>query len=149
MRSGSNFYASNAGSSSLSGYHDGGSGTLTALGNTATDADTVDAAVSSDIRFLYAQTGAHGVVDAFRIGSDGSLTQVGAVTVPGAVGGEGIVAGSPPTHPAGLTRRGPGRMYAPLNRTQRRRIRHPSTAPRRQVPRHALESQGYARDRAW
>ena len=93
MRSGSNFYASNAGSGSLSGYHDGGSGTLTALGNTATDAGTVDAAVSSDNRFLYAQTGANGIVDAFRIGSNGALVQIGAVTVPDAVGGEGIVAG--------------------------------------------------------
>jgi 6-phosphogluconolactonase (cycloisomerase 2 family) len=93
VRSGSNFYASNAGSASLSGYHDGGSGTLTALGNTGTDGGTVDAAVSSDGQFLYAQTGADGIVDAFRIGSDGSLARVGAVTVPGAVGGEGIVAG--------------------------------------------------------
>jgi 6-phosphogluconolactonase (cycloisomerase 2 family) len=93
VRSGSNFYASNAGSGSLSGYHDGGSGTLTALGNTATDAGTVDAAVSSDNRFLYAQTGANGIVDAFRIGSNGALVQIGAVTVPDAVGGEGIVAG--------------------------------------------------------
>jgi hypothetical protein len=31
-------------------------------------------------------------VDAFRIGADGALTQVGSLTVPGAVGGEGIVA---------------------------------------------------------
>jgi 6-phosphogluconolactonase (cycloisomerase 2 family) len=93
VRSGSNFYASNAGSGSLSGYHDGGSGTLTALGNTATDAGTVDAAVSSDNRFLYAQTGANGIVDAFRIGSNGALVQIGAVTVPDAVGGEGILAG--------------------------------------------------------
>ena len=93
VRSGSDFYASNAGSGSLSGYHDGGNGALAALGNTATDAGTVDAAVSSDGRYLYAQTGANGIVDTFRIGSDGSLSQVGAVTVPGAVGGQGIVAG--------------------------------------------------------
>jgi Lactonase, 7-bladed beta-propeller len=92
VRSGSSFYASNAGSASLSGYHDDGTGTLTSLGNTSTDPGTVDAAVSSDSRFLYAQTGAGGIVDAFRIGSGGSLTQIGAVTVPGAVGGEGIVA---------------------------------------------------------
>ncbi len=93
VRSGSTFYASNAGSGNLSGYHDGGNGTLTALGTTATDAGTVDAAVSFDGRFLYAQTGANGIVDAFRIHSDGSLSQIGAVTVPGAVGGQGIVAG--------------------------------------------------------
>jgi len=91
--SGSSFYASNAGSASLSGYHDGGDGTLTALGNTATDAGTVDAAASSDGRYLYAQAGANGVVDEYRIGSDGALTPIGSVTVPGAAGGEGIVAG--------------------------------------------------------
>ena len=93
MRNGSDFYASNAGSGSLSAYHDGGNGALAALGNTATDGGTVDAAVSSDGRYLYAQTGANGIVDTFRIGSDGSLSKVGAVTVPGAVGGQGIVAG--------------------------------------------------------
>jgi len=53
--SGSTFYTSNAGSASLSGYRDGGDGTLTALGNTATDAGTVDAAASSDGRYLYVQ----------------------------------------------------------------------------------------------
>jgi 6-phosphogluconolactonase (cycloisomerase 2 family) len=93
VRSESNFYASNAGSASLSGYHDDGSGTLTALGTTATDAGTVDAAVSFDGRYLYVQTGANGIVDAYRIRSDGSLSRIGAVTVPGAIGGEGIVAG--------------------------------------------------------
>jgi 6-phosphogluconolactonase (cycloisomerase 2 family) len=93
VRNGSSFYVSNAGSASLSGYGDNGTGTLTALGNTGTDPGTVDAAVSSDGRFLYVQTGANGIVDAFHIGTGGSLTRVGAVTVPGAVGGEGIVAG--------------------------------------------------------
>jgi 6-phosphogluconolactonase (cycloisomerase 2 family) len=92
VRSGSSFYASNTGSASLSGYHDDGTGTLSALGNTSTDPGTVDAAVSSDNRYLYAQTGAAGIVDAFRIGAGGSLTQVGAIVVPGAIGGEGIVA---------------------------------------------------------
>jgi hypothetical protein len=91
--SGSTFYASNAGSASLSGYHDGGDGTLTALGNAATDAGTVDAAASSDGRYLYVQAGANGVVDGYRIGSDGTLTATVSFTVPGAVGGEGIVAG--------------------------------------------------------
>lgn len=92
VRGGSSFYASNAGSASLSGYRDDGTGTLTALGTTSTDPGTVDAAISSDGHNLYAQTGANGIVDAFRIGSDGSLNQIGSVTVPGAVGGEGIVA---------------------------------------------------------
>jgi hypothetical protein len=62
------------------------------LGNTATDAGTVDAAVSPDERFLYVRAGAAGIVDAFRVGRGGSLHAIGSVTVPGAVGGEGIAA---------------------------------------------------------
>jgi 6-phosphogluconolactonase (cycloisomerase 2 family) len=85
-------YASNAGSASLSGYSASRTGALTALGNTATDPGTVDAAVSSDDRFLFVQTGANGIVDSYRINHDGSLTRIGSVTVPDSVGGEGIVA---------------------------------------------------------
>lgn len=91
--SGTNLYASNAGSGSVSGYVDDGAGILSGLGNTATDAGTVDAAASSDGRNLYVQAGASGAVDEFRIEADGSLTPIGSVVVPGAVGGEGIVAG--------------------------------------------------------
>ena len=90
---GTHLYVSNAASASLSHFQDSGDGVLSALGNTATDAGTVDAAISADGRYLYVQAGAQGIVDEYRIGSDGSLTQIGAVTVPGAVGGEGIVAG--------------------------------------------------------
>jgi len=90
--SGSSFFASNAGSGSVSGYRDTGSGALVALGNTATGAGTVDAAVSGDGRFLYVQTGKAGIVDAFRIGAGRSLTAVGSVVVPDGVGGEGIAA---------------------------------------------------------
>jgi 6-phosphogluconolactonase (cycloisomerase 2 family) len=93
VRDGSAFYVSNAGSANLSGYHDAGTGALTALGTTSTDPGTVDAAVSSDGQFLYAQTGANGIVDEFRAGTDGSLTRIGAVTVPNSAGGEGIAAG--------------------------------------------------------
>jgi len=89
---GRSFYASNAGSATLSGYAADGSGALTAIGLASTDAGTVDAAIGSDQRFLYAQAGAAGNVDAFAINSDGSLTAVSSVTVPGAAGGEGIVA---------------------------------------------------------
>ncbi|MBO0813261.1 MAG: hypothetical protein J2P23_14625 [Microlunatus sp.] len=92
-RSGANFYASNAGSASLSGYRDAGSGTLVPLGDTGTDPGTVDAAASSDGADLYVQTGANGTIDEYAINHDGSLTKIGAVTVPGATGGEGIVAG--------------------------------------------------------
>lgn len=91
-RDGSLFYASNAGSGTLSGYGDRGSGTLQPLGATATDAGTVDATSSSDGQYLYAETGAKGIVDEFRVGSGGSLTEIGSVTVPGAVGAEGITA---------------------------------------------------------
>ncbi|GII57719.1 hypothetical protein Pth03_61080 [Planotetraspora thailandica] len=92
VKTGPWLYASNAGSGTLSGYRDTGTGSVKALGTTATDAGTVDAAASSDGRYLYVQTGKDGNVDAFRVNSDGSLTRVGTVTVPGAVGGEGIVA---------------------------------------------------------
>lgn len=90
VRSGSHLYVSNAGSASVSGYEEPGNGQLRPLGNTTTDAGTVDAAASSDGRYLYVQAGAAGIVDEFRIGHDGALTSIGSVTVPGAVGGEGI-----------------------------------------------------------
>jgi len=91
-RDGSLLYASNAGSGTVSGYGDDGSGTLQPLGTTATDAGTVDATSSADGQYLYAETGANGIVDEFRVGSGGSLTGIGSVTVPGAVGAEGIAA---------------------------------------------------------
>ena len=86
------FYASNTGSGSLTGFRSGPGGQLTDLGNTATDPGTVDAAITADGRFLYVQAGGPGNVDAFRINADGSLTAVASLTVPGAAGGEGIVA---------------------------------------------------------
>jgi hypothetical protein len=89
---GDTLYASNAGSGTVSEYRDNGSGNLTALGNTATDAGTVDATVSADGKFLYAETGGAGVIDALRIAPDGSLTKTGAVAIPGGAGAEGIVA---------------------------------------------------------
>ncbi len=85
-------YAANAGSGTLSGLRVGREGALTLLAATPTGAGTVDVSVSRDGKFLYAQTGAAGGVDAFRLNHDGSLTRVGSVVVPGAVGGEGIVA---------------------------------------------------------
>ena len=92
-RAGRYFYASNAGSGSVSGYSVGSSGGLAALGNTTTDAGTVDAASAADGRFLYVQTGKAGIVDEFAVGARGSLTPIGSVTVAGSVGGEGITAG--------------------------------------------------------
>ena len=91
-RAGQFFYASNAGSGSVSGYTAGFGGQLTALGNTSTDAGTVDAASTPFGRFLYVQAGGPGAVDEFAVGQGGSLTKIGSVTVAGAAGGEGIVA---------------------------------------------------------
>ena len=87
------FFASNAGSADLSRFQEQSfSGALTLTGETPTDAGTVDAAASLDQQFLYVQTGANGIVDEFQVGPGGSLTAIGSVTVPGAVGGEGIAA---------------------------------------------------------
>jgi 6-phosphogluconolactonase (cycloisomerase 2 family) len=91
-RAGRFFYVSNAGSGSVSGYTAGAGGTLSALGNTATDSGTVDAAAAAHGRFLYVQAGGAGIVDEYAVGFDGSLTKIGSVTVTGAVGGEGIAA---------------------------------------------------------
>jgi hypothetical protein len=50
------------------------------------------ASATPDGQFLYVQTGGNGIVDEFGVGSGGSLTSVGSVTVAGATGGEGIAA---------------------------------------------------------
>ncbi len=85
-------FASNAGSASVSGFASAAGGQLTLLGATGTDAGTVDASSAAGGRFLYVQTGGNGIVDEFSVGADGALTPLGSVTVPGAAGGEGIVA---------------------------------------------------------
>jgi DNA-binding beta-propeller fold protein YncE len=84
-------FASNAGSADESGFTSSASGQLSLLGETGTDAGTVDASAAAGGRFLYVQTGGAGIVDEFAVGGNGSLTPIGSVTVPGAVGGEGIV----------------------------------------------------------
>lgn len=86
------YYTSNAGSASLTGFQEGPQGQLTSLGNTSTDAGTVDAASAASGQFLYVQAGASGIVDGFSVSAKGSLSPIGQVTVPGAAGGEGIVA---------------------------------------------------------
>jgi 6-phosphogluconolactonase (cycloisomerase 2 family) len=85
-------YASNAGSGTESELRADATGALTLLGAAPTDAGTVDAAASLDGRYLYVQAGGPGAVDAYRVNPDGTLTATGSVTVPGAAGGEGIVA---------------------------------------------------------
>jgi len=88
------FYTSNPGSSSLSTFSSSVKGQLlTLLGDTPTNGGTVDASATPNGQFLYVQTGAEGIVDEFAVGTQGALSEVGTVTVPGAVGGEGIVAG--------------------------------------------------------
>ena len=86
------FYASNAGSASVSQYADSINGALALAGQTTTDPGTVDAAASIGGQYLYVQTGGNGIVDEFHVGANGSLAEIGSVTVAGAVGGEGIVA---------------------------------------------------------
>ena len=85
-------FASNAGSGSVTGYAASADGQLTDLGNTATDAGTVDAASAAGGQYLYVQAGGAGIVDEYHVGAGGSLSQIGSVTVPGAAGGEGIQA---------------------------------------------------------
>lgn len=89
---GRHVYLSNAGSGTLSSYFVPATGAPHSEGTTATDAGTVDAAIPAGRRYLYVQTGAKGIVDEYAIGKHGALTRIGRVTVPGAVGGEGIVA---------------------------------------------------------
>jgi 6-phosphogluconolactonase (cycloisomerase 2 family) len=85
-------YASNAGSGTESTLATEPDGAITQLAVTPADAGTTDATVSSDGQYLYVQAGGPGNVDAYRIGPGGALTETGSVTVPGAVGGEGIAA---------------------------------------------------------
>jgi 6-phosphogluconolactonase (cycloisomerase 2 family) len=92
VRAGQFFYASNTGSGSVSGFGVGSSGGLTALGNTVTDAGTVDAASAAGGRFVYVETGAAGIIDEFTEAASGALTQVGSITVPDGAGAEGIAA---------------------------------------------------------
>jgi Lactonase, 7-bladed beta-propeller len=84
-------FAGNAGSATETGYSSA-AGQLTLIADTSTNAGTVDASATPDGHFLYVQTGGAGIVDEFSVGAGGLLTSLGSVTVPGAVGGEGIVA---------------------------------------------------------
>jgi hypothetical protein len=85
------YYTSNAGSGTVTGFQDTFGAQLTLLGNTETHPGTVDGASVGNL--LYVQGGKEGTVDEFRVQANGSLEDLGSVLVPGAVGGEGIVAG--------------------------------------------------------
>ncbi len=83
-------FAGNAGSATESSVLDSPFGDLVLTATTATDPGTVDATPSPDGRYLYVQTGGEGIVDEFHVGFAGTLAELGTVTVPNAVGGEGI-----------------------------------------------------------
>jgi 6-phosphogluconolactonase (cycloisomerase 2 family) len=87
---GSVLFAGNAGSATESSVWTSPTGALSLTATTATDPGTVDATTSPDGRLLYVQTGANGIVDEFHVGAAGSLTEIGSVSVPDAVGGQGI-----------------------------------------------------------
>jgi 6-phosphogluconolactonase (cycloisomerase 2 family) len=86
------FFASNAGSADVSRFGEQLSGQLALEGTTGTDPGTVDAAPSVGGQYLYVQAGGTGSVDEFQVGPGATLAPVGSVLVPGAAGGEGIVA---------------------------------------------------------
>jgi 6-phosphogluconolactonase (cycloisomerase 2 family) len=90
VANGSQLFAGNAGSATESSVLASWSGALSLTATTSTDPGTVDAATSPRGHYLYVQTGLNGIVDEFSVGSGGSLTALGSVTVPNAVGGEGI-----------------------------------------------------------
>jgi 6-phosphogluconolactonase (cycloisomerase 2 family) len=93
VRIGDRFYTSNTGSGSVSGFRSSFRGELlTRFAQASTDGGPTDAAPARDGRFLYVQTGATGTVDEFAVNPDGTLSEIGSVTVPGALGGEGIAA---------------------------------------------------------
>lgn len=87
---GEQLFTSNTGSGSVSRFTSDAQGHLTLLGQTATDSGTVDSSATPDGRFLYVQTGGNGIVDEFSV-TGGTLTEIGSVTAPNAVGG-GIAA---------------------------------------------------------
>jgi len=91
VAAGGYYYASNAGSASVTGFSEQPNGALTGVGDTTTHHGTVDAASSG--RFVYVQGGAEGTLDEFEVQPGGALTSLGSLVVPEAVGGEGIVAG--------------------------------------------------------
>jgi hypothetical protein len=89
---GHELYASNAGNDTLSEVADAPGQALSLTGSAPAGAGTVDAAATPNGRFVYAQGGAAGTLTAFKVDADETLTSVGSYTVPGAVGGEGVVA---------------------------------------------------------
>jgi 6-phosphogluconolactonase (cycloisomerase 2 family) len=85
------YFVANAGSGNISSFTVSKSGQVALQGVAATTgAGPVDLAASEDGKFLYSQQGGAHAVQAFKVGSDGSLTDLGSVT--GLPAMEGIVA---------------------------------------------------------
>ncbi|HEY4212321.1 MAG TPA: beta-propeller fold lactonase family protein [Steroidobacteraceae bacterium] len=91
-------YASNAGTSSISGFQLSAGGSLVPIGSTVVGLNpsgsaNLDIAVSSDGKFLYSLNGGSGAVGMFAIASDGSLVSLGIVSgLPAGAGLNGIAA---------------------------------------------------------
>ena len=86
-----NYYVTNTGSGTVSGYHIDASGQPTTFTQASADPGPIDLAASADGSFLYVEAGVHGNVDSYRINTDGTLSTLAAVPALGA-GIEGIVA---------------------------------------------------------
>ena len=91
-------YASNAGTSSISGFQIGGNGSLTPLpgtvvGTNPAGATNLDIAVSADGAYLYSLNAANGSIGIFQIQHDGGLTSFGTLGgLPAGAGLNGIAA---------------------------------------------------------
>ncbi|HKB19601.1 MAG TPA: hypothetical protein VKC65_01220 [Gaiellaceae bacterium] len=89
VRVGGFYYVSNTGSDNLSSFTVGSGGTPALLAAVAAPTGSGPIDMTASGGYLYAQTGAAGTVDGFRINGNGSLTSIGSVTgLP--VGQEGI-----------------------------------------------------------
>ncbi len=85
------FFGSNAGSGTISSFTENSAGAPELVSATAATAHagTTDSTVSPDGKFLYVESGGAGTIDAYAIGSGGSLTQIETIfNIP--VGSEGI-----------------------------------------------------------
>jgi 6-phosphogluconolactonase (cycloisomerase 2 family) len=72
------FFGSNAGSGNVSSFSESASGAPVLVNATAATAHagTTDSVVSPDGRFFYVESGGAGTIDAFAIGSGGTLTPI-------------------------------------------------------------------------
>jgi 6-phosphogluconolactonase (cycloisomerase 2 family) len=72
------FFGSNSGSKTVSSFDENGAGApqLVSAVAATTHAGTTDSVVSSDGKYFYVESGGAGTVDAFAIGTNGSLTPI-------------------------------------------------------------------------